>query len=85
MIAPARGPEERQLESLQRKIAEGQVAKKRRDELAFKMWRGGMGQAEIAERLDRADRSGGGGGVGAAATQKALFRYRKALEAHDGT
>ena len=81
MPAPPRTPEERELEKLQRKVAEGEVARKRRDALAFALWQDGMKQAEIADRLDRADKAGGGEGMSSATTQKLIFRYRKAREA----
>ncbi len=80
-VRPAHTPDERSLEKLQKKVAEGEIARGRRDELAFQMWNDGMTQAEIAERLDRADRSAGGQGITASTTQKVLFRLRKKKEA----
>ena len=74
---PARGQAQRQLETLQKKVTEGQLALARRDELAYAMWQDGMSQAEIAARLDRADRAAGGDGITLAVTQKRLFRLRK--------
>lgn len=90
--APARTPRERELERLQVKATKGALQQARaralRDQLAFRLWREGMAQDEIAARLDRADRSAGGDGVAVTAVQKTLFRYRKRLEENgngDGT
>ena len=80
-IPPPRSQDERNLEAFQEKVAQGEIARVRRDELAFKLWTEGMTQAEIADRLDRADRRGGGEGVTTSTTQKFLFRLRKKKEA----
>lgn len=80
MTAPPRTPDERELEHLQQKVAEGEVARARRDALAFKLWSDGMKQADIADRLDRADRRGGGPGMTHSTTQKLIFRHRKKIE-----
>ena len=79
-VPPPRSSDERNLEAYQEKVAQGDIARHRRDELAFALWNDGMTQAEIAERLDRADRRGGGDGVTTSTTQKFLFRLRKKKE-----
>jgi hypothetical protein len=77
---PARTTDERKLEAVQRKIEKAafalREATEERDILATKLWHGGMAQAEIAERLDRASREAGGPGYGYAALQKRLHRVR---------
>ncbi len=73
-------PEERDLEHYQELATKGEIARTRRDEIAFRLWQDGMTQKEIAERLDRADRRYGGSGISHGTTQKALFRMRKARE-----
>lgn len=80
-VPPPKNANQRNLEVLQKKVAEGEVARERRDRLAFSMWQAGMTQNEIAQRLDRADRSGGGSGVTASTAQKLLYRIRKRSEA----
>ena len=73
---------ERQLETLQTKLTKAEADAARlatqRDDLALRLWLGGMPQAEIAERLDRADRRAGGAGISYAATQKRLWRANSA-------
>lgn len=75
-----RNPLERELEVQQKAVTHGDIARERRDAAAFQLWQDGMTQKEIAERLDRADRSAGGTGVTHGMTQKALYRMRKARE-----
>lgn len=75
---------ERELETLQKKMTEADLirrrSRQRRDALALEMWTEGMNQNELAARLDRADRAAGGNGVEAGAVQKTLFRLRKKKE-----
>lgn len=78
---PARNPDEARLEQLQTALtnAEADVRKlaAERDALALHLWLDRrVPQAEIAVRLDRADRAAGGEGVSYAAVQKRLFRER---------
>jgi transposase len=80
MPGPPRTPDERELEHLQAKVTEGERARERLTELAFRMWMGGYTQKDIAERLDRADRRAGGDGISAGTAQKMLYRARKARE-----
>lgn len=80
MPAPPRTPNERELEHLQAKVTEGERARDRLMELAFRMWMDGYTQRDIAERLDRADRRAGGSGISAGTAQKMLYRTRKAKE-----
>ena len=65
MTIPApRTPDERELETLQGKVTEGDKARQRLTELACNMWlSGSYTQQDIAERLDRADRRHGGDGL----------------------
>ena len=79
---PARNRAETQLEHVQVRLTRAQrdLAKltAERDSLALVLWLDQrMAQAEIAERLDRADRRAGGRGVSYAATQKNLWRARR--------
>jgi transposase len=81
MPAPApSNPVERELEVQQAKVTAGEIARKRRDAIAFQLWQDGMTQKEVAERLDRADRAAGGEGITHGTCQKMLFRMRKARE-----
>jgi len=77
----ARTPIERDLEAQQKRVTIGEIARQKRDAIAFQMWTAGMTQREIAERLDRADRDAGGTGVSHGMTQKLLYRLRKEREA----
>lgn len=73
--------DERDLERMQGLVTKGEQARKMRDDLAFRLWwKGGLTQADIASRLDRADRRAGGKGISLASTQKSLFRMRRALQ-----
>jgi transposase len=80
MPAAPRNPVERELEVQQAKVTAGEIARQRRDAIAFELWQGGMTQKEVAERLDRADRAAGGSGISHGTCQKMLFRMRKAIE-----
>jgi hypothetical protein len=81
MPVPApHSPEERQLEQLQAKVTEGEIARARLMDLAFELWKGGMKQREIAARLNRADTRAGGEGITVDATQKMLSRLRRSRE-----
>ena len=76
---PPRTSDESALESTQSRLTRAQrdVARltAQRDALAQRLWRDrSMTQAEIAERLDRADRRAGGDGVSYAQLQKRLWR-----------
>lgn len=73
-------PDERELEHLQAKVTEGERARDRLMELAFRMWMDGYTQKDIGERLDRADRRAGGAGISPGTAQKMLYRTRKAKE-----
>ena len=68
------------LQTLQAAITEGESATIERNELAFRLWREGSTQREIAEALDVVDRSKGGPGVTHAMIAKALGRMRAARE-----
>lgn len=82
MTAPARTPEERELEKLQKKVTEGDIARKRLEAAAFRMWtEHGMTQREVHARLDRADRSAGGEGLRLDRVEKMLARRRRRDEA----
>jgi len=75
-------PQERELERLQKIVTKGDVARRRRDEVAFDLWANhGHTQNDVAERIDRADRREGGSGVSHFTTKKMLFRIRKSKEA----
>lgn len=76
-LPPASTKNERRLETLGRKAAEGVEFARQRDELALAMWQDGMSIPEIAARLDRADKRGGGEGVTHHAVQKRLYRLRR--------
>ena len=76
-----RTPLERDLESLQKAVTYGELAREQRDAVAFQLWTEmDMTQREISERLDRADRAAGGDGISHGMTQKLLYRIRKAHE-----
>ena len=82
---PARTSDETRLETTQIRLARAtrEVARltTERDAIALHMWLDArVPQAEIAERLDRADRRGGGDGVTYAATQKLLWRRRQRVD-----
>lgn len=75
---PPSSSDERALEQTQTRLTKAERDVMRlaaeRDRIALRLWRDGLPQAEIAERLDRADRRAGGGGISYAATQKRLWR-----------
>jgi len=78
---PARSARERRLERIQERLTKLCLEVNRltleRDQLVLDLWlRGNVPQAELAERLDRADRKAGGEGISYAATQKRLWRAR---------
>lgn len=80
-IGPPSSPDERRLEQVQTRLtaAEQNVSRltAERDALAMRLWLSdAMPQAEIAERLDRADRRAGGEGITYAALQKRVWRRR---------
>jgi len=79
---PPRNLAEAKLEQTQARLAKTQAELARltqeRDKLALHLWIDQrMSQAELAERLDRADRRAGGVGVSYAATQKLTWRARQ--------
>lgn len=80
---PPSTSDERALEQTQARLskAEADVARlaAERDRIALRLWHAGLPQAEIAERLDRADRRAGGEGISYAATQKRLWRTANGL------
>lgn len=80
---PPSSSDERALEQTQARLtkAEADVARLTadRDRVALRLWHAGLPQAEIAERLDRADRRAGGQGISYAATQKRLWRTANGL------
>ena len=80
MPAPPRGQLERQLEQTQKLVTQGEIARRRRDDIAFALWQEGHTQKDIAERMDRADRAAGGDGITHGQVQKTLFRIRRELE-----
>lgn len=81
MPAAPRTPLQRQLEQLQKKVTEGELARARLDAVAFSLWTEEMmTQQEIADRMDRADRAAGGEGVTHGRVQKTLYRLRRARE-----
>ena len=74
---------EQRLENTQVRLTKAQLDVARlsaeRDELALRLWLDqSLPQAEITERLDRADRRAGGPGISYAATQKRLWRTANA-------
>lgn len=80
---PPQTSNETRLEDLQMRLTRAlhEVARltAERDDLALRMWLDQrIPQAEIAERLDRADRRAGGEGVSYAAIQKRAWRARNA-------
>lgn len=79
---PPRSRTETKLENTQMRLARAQrelvKMTAERDALALHLWLDDrLTQAEIAERLDRADRRAGGPGVSYAAVQRALYRRRQ--------
>ena len=70
----------RRLQELQADVTRGELAVVERNELAFRLWREGMTQREIAEVLDHVDRDHGGEGITHAMTSKTLARMRAARE-----
>ena len=83
---PPRSGDERTLENIQVRLTRAQLEANRlsaqRDGLAQQLWFDRrMTQAEIAERLDRADRWAGGEGVSYAQLQKRLWRKLNGVHA----
>jgi hypothetical protein len=80
---PPSSTDERALEQVQSRLTRAELDVERlaaeRDRIALRLWHAGLPQAEIAERLDRADRRAGGGGISYAATQKRLWRSNNGL------
>lgn len=81
---PPRSNQEIKLENTQARLTKAQRELTRltreRDALALDLWlKQRMSQAELAERLDRADRRAGGDGVSYAATQKLTWRARQRI------
>ena len=79
---PPRNPVEVKLEQTQARLTKAQRElanlTRERDQIALTLWlERRMSQAELAERLDRADRRAGGDGVSYAATQKLCWRARE--------
>jgi hypothetical protein len=86
VAGPPRSVDERSLEQVQMKLTRAQLEAARltaqRDGLAQQLWFDRrMTQAEIAERLDRADRRSGGDGVSYAQLQKRLWRKLNGVHA----
>lgn len=78
-VGPPKTTDERRLEQLQGRLTAAQrsvaALQEQRDALALRLWLDScVPQAEIAERLDRADRRAGGPGITYAATQKRIHR-----------
>jgi len=68
---------ERELEKVQKKISEGEIAQRRRKELIAHLYREeGMTQVEIAERLTRASVAVGGRPIGDDAVWKIVKQMR---------
>lgn len=75
---------ERSLEQIQARLTRAEMEVLRltaeRDDIAMRLWLSdSVPQAEIAERLDRADRRSGGQGISYAATQKRLWRLANSV------
>lgn len=86
VAGPPRSTDERSLEQVQMRLTRAQLETARlaaqRDGLAQQLWFDRrMTQAEIAERLDRADRRSGGAGVSYAQLQKRLWRKTNGVRA----
>lgn len=75
-IPPPKTSAERDLERLTSQVAQGDVARARRGKLAHQLWVNGMTHAELAARMDRADKRGGGTGVSLSQAQKIVQRAK---------
>jgi transposase len=75
-VPPARTPLERELERIQIRVTQGELAERRRRELIAQLYESGMSQVEIAARLTRAARRAGGEDVGEDAVQKNYRKWR---------
>jgi hypothetical protein len=75
-IPPARTPLERELERIQIRVTQGELAELHRRELIARLYEQGMTQVEIAARLTRAAKRAGGKAVGEDAVQKNVRKWR---------
>lgn len=82
-VARPRNADEVQLEEAQRAVTLGLMAEQRKRELLLKLWRGGMSQNELAERLTRASVAVGGAPISFNAVNKVCWKYARKLEAAD--
>ncbi len=75
-VPPAMTRTERELERMQKRVAEGQLAEAHRRRLIADLYEAGMSQVEIAARCTRAAQAVGGKAVGVDGIQKILKRMR---------
>lgn len=85
---PPHSARERRLERIQERLTKLCIQVTQltveRDRLVLDLWlRDNVPQAQLAERLDLADRRAGGDGISYAATQKRLWRARNDEELAD--
>ena len=69
----------RDLDRLTRLIARGEVAEVERKEVIDRLWKAGVTQRELAERMTKASVAAGGQPVTGNAVWKTLNRIRKAV------
>lgn len=79
-VARPRNADEVQLEEAQKAVTKGLMAEQVKRELVLKLWRGGMTQAEIAERLSRASEAVGGPKISVNAVNKVAWKFARKLE-----
>ena len=77
MAPRPRNADEAQLEEAQKAIVRGLRAEEHKRELLLRLWRKGMTQAELAERLTRASEAVGGGPVSVNSVHKVLWKFRR--------
>lgn len=75
-LPPPRTAAEKELESLQIAVTQGDLANVQRRQLIVEFYEQGMSQGEIAARLSRAAIGAGGQGVGIDAVEHIVRRWR---------
>lgn len=80
-VARPRNADEAQLEEAQKAIVKGIQAEELKRRLLLKLWRRGMTQAELAERLTRASETVGGGPITVNSVNKVISKFRAKTEA----
>lgn len=78
-VARPRNADEAQLEEAQKAIVRGLQAEETKRRLLLKLWRKGMTQSELAERLTRASEAVGGEKVTTNSVNKVVWKYRRKI------